>query len=230
MKNKLLVWDLPVRLFHWSLVTSLFAAWYTSDGERNLIDWHLKIGYFILGLIIFRIIWGVFGTRYAKFTQFIPNKKSLLYYLKNFKQEKNYTTVGHNPIGGLMVVFMLTLVLSQAVSGLFMNDDIFTSGPYYSSASSSIQSIMSLIHHNVFDIIIVVSVLHIAAAFYYLLVKKANLIVPMITGYKQSDGTENTKGIKSSRLFLALVIILAVAIFLYWLLVLNVPVEEEFYY
>ncbi|MBU2925607.1 cytochrome b/b6 domain-containing protein [Colwellia sp. 4_MG-2023] len=230
MKNKLLVWDLPVRLFHWCLVISLFAAWYTSDGERNLIDWHLKIGYFILGLIIFRIIWGVFGTRYAKFTQFIPNKKALLHYLKNFRQEKNYTTVGHNPLGGLMVVLMLTLVLSQAISGLFMNDDIFTSGPYYASASSSIQSIMSLIHHNVFDIIIIVSVLHISAAFYYLLVKKANLIVPMITGYKSSDSAENKKGIKSSKLFVALVIILVVAVFLYWLLVLNVPVEEEFYY
>jgi cytochrome b len=230
MKNKLLVWDLPVRLFHWSLVISLFAAWYTSDGERNLIDWHLKIGYFILGLIIFRIIWGIFGTRYARFTQFIPDKKALSHYLKNFRQEKNYTTVGHNPLGGLMVVLMLMLVLSQAVSGLFMNDDIFTSGPYYAGASSSIQNIMSLMHHNVFDIIIIVSVLHIGAAFYYLLVKKANLIVPMITGYKKSDGTEKNKAIKSSRLFLALVIILVVAIFLYWLLVLNIPVEEEFYY
>ena len=65
MKNKLLVWDLPVRLFHWCLVISLLAAWYTSDGERNLIDYHLKIGYFILALIIFRLIWGVLGTKYA---------------------------------------------------------------------------------------------------------------------------------------------------------------------
>lgn len=227
MKDKLFVWDLPVRLFHWSLVISLVAAWYTSDGARGLIDWHLKIGYFILGLIIFRIIWGVLGTKYAKFSQFIPNKKALLNYLKNFRQEKAYNTVGHNPLGGLMVVFMLTLILSQAISGLFMNDDIFTSGPYYGSVSSSIQSTMSLVHRNAFDIIIGVSVLHISAAFYYLLVKKANLIVPMITGYKKGA---IDKGIKSSKLLLAVTIIIIVAAFLYWLLVLNVPVEEEFYF
>lgn len=229
MTNKLLIWDIPVRLFHWLLVISLLASWYTSDGERGLIDYHLKLGYFILGLIIFRIIWGVFGTKYAKFSQFIPKRAALFNYLQNFKQEKNYTTVGHNPLGGLMVVFMLALILSQAISGLFMHDDVFTAGPYYESASSSVQRFMSFIHNNVFDVIIIVSILHISAVFYYLLVKKANLILPMITGYKaNSDG--NKRGIKSSKVLLALIIILIVAIFLYWLLVLNIPVEEEFYY
>jgi cytochrome b len=230
MKNKLFVWDLPVRLFHWCLVISLLAAWYTSDGERNLIDYHLKIGYFILALIIFRIFWGILGTKYARFYQFIPNKLTLLNYLKNVKKEKNYNTVGHNPLGALMVLLMLMLVLSQAVSGLFMNDDVFTTGPYYGSVSGAIQDFMSSIHHNVFDIILVVSALHIGAVFYYLLVKKANLIVPMITGYKRTESDKNNQGIKSSKLLFALVIVIVVALFLYWLLVLNIPVEEEFYY
>lgn len=231
MTNKLLVWDLPVRLFHWLLVISLLSSWYTSDGERGLIDYHLKIGYFILGLILFRITWGIFGTHYARFVQFIPTKTELQNYLKKSKQEKGYTTVGHNPLGGLMVVFMLSLMLSQAISGLFMNDDVFTTGPYYESASSSVQKVMSFIHHNVFDVILIVSALHIGAIFYYLLAKKINLIVPMISGYKlrDSDG-EKTSGIKSSKLLLALIIILLVGVFLYWLLVLNIPVEEEFYY
>lgn len=229
MTKKLFVWDLPVRLFHWLLVISLLSAWYTSDGERGLIDYHLKIGYFILGLILFRITWGIFGTHYAKFSQFLPTKTKLKNYLKKSKQEKGYTTIGHNPLGGLMVVFMLLLILSQAISGLFMNDDVFTTGPYYESASSSVQKIMSFIHHNVFDVILIVSVLHIGAIFYYLFAKKINLIVPMITGYKLSH-SEKTSGIKSSKLLLSLIIILIVAVFLYWLLVLNIPVEEEFYY
>ena len=231
MKNKLFVWDLPVRLFHWLLVISLIAAWYTSDGERGLIEYHLQIGSFILGLIIFRIIWGVVGTKYAKFSQFIPNKKSLIYYLKNVKKEKEYKTVGHNPVGGLMVIFMLTLILSQAISGLFMNDDVFTSGPYYSSANSAVQKFMSLIHNNCFDVILVVSFLHISAALFYLFVKKANLILPMITGYK-TDSNNNSKlqAIKSSKLLTAFIVITIVTLFLYWLLVLNIPVEEEFYY
>lgn len=229
MTKKLLVWDLPVRLFHWLLVISLIAAWYTSDGERDLINYHLKIGYFILGLVLFRIIWGVFGTKYAVFSQFIPTKLELINYIKQFKQKKNYSTFGHNPLGGLMVILMLLLVLSQAVSGLFMDDDVFTSGPYYESVSGSVQKFMSLIHHNVFDVILIISALHISAICYYLLVKKINLIVPMITGYKLSDN-EKSSGIKSSKLWLSFIVILVVMAFLYWLLVLNLPIEEEFYY
>jgi cytochrome b len=229
MTNKFLVWDLPVRLFHWLLVISLFASWYTSDGERNLIDYHLKIGYFTLGLILFRVIWGIVGTKYSKFSQFIPNRNSLISYLKNFKQEKNSPHLGHNPLGGLMVVLMLTLILSQAISGLFMNDDVFTSGPYYESVDKSVQSFMAFIHHTVFDLIVLVSILHIGAIFYYIIAKKINLIIPMITGYKISSN-DNNNGIKSSRLLLAAIIIIIVVVFLYWLVVLNIPVEEEFYY
>lgn len=229
MTKKLLVWDLPVRLFHWLLVISLLGAWYTSDGERDLLNYHLKIGYFILGLILFRIIWGIFGTKYALFSQFIPTRHELICYLQKLKQKPNYNTIGHNPLGGLMVVLMLSLVLSQAISGLFMNDDIFTSGPYYESVSSSVQKFMSLIHHNVFDVIIIISILHISAICYYLLVKKINLIVPMFTGYKSSDNEKNSS-IKSSKLLLSFVVILVVVVFLYWLLVLNIPLEEEFYY
>lgn len=229
MKNKLLVWDLPVRLFHWLLVFSLIGAWYTSDGERDLIDVHLKIGYFILGLILFRIIWGVVGTKYAKFSQFIPNKRTLVKYLKERKNNKIYHPLGHNPLGALMVVLMLLLILSQAISGLFMNDDVFTTGPYYDSVSSSMQKTMSFIHHNVFDVILILSGIHIGAAFFYLVMKKINLIFPMFTGYKSSDN-ENERGIKSSKLLLALVVLAVVGLFLYWLLVLNIPVEEEFYY
>jgi len=229
MTNKLLVWDLPVRLFHWLLAISLVVSWYTSDGERGLIDYHFKSGYFILALVIFRIIWGTLGTKYAKFSQFLPNKTDLLSYIKNFKQEKSYTSIGHNPLGGLMVAIMLTLLLSQAISGLFMNDDVFSTGPYYESVSSATQKLMSFIHNNAFDIVIIVSMLHICAVFYYLLAKKVNLIKPMFTGYKSSND-ENGIGIKSSKLILALVVILVIAAFLYWLLVLNIPVEEEFYY
>ncbi|MGV2872233.1 cytochrome b/b6 domain-containing protein [Colwellia sp. E150_009] len=229
MTKKLFVWDLPVRLFHWLLLISLLSAWYTSNGERDLIDYHLKIGYFTLGLIIFRIMWGIFGTQYAKFSQFFPTKAKLLSYLNKSKQNQVDTTVGHNPLGGLMIILMLLLILSQAISGLFMNDDVFTTGPYYESVNSSIQKFMSLIHHNVFDIILFVSVVHIGAIFYYLFAKKINLIVPMFTGYKSTDNNE-ASSIKSSKLLLALVIIFLIVVFLYWLLVLNIPIEEEFYY
>lgn len=226
MTNKILVWDIPTRLFHWFLVLALFAAWYTSDGEKGLIDIHLIVGYVILGLISFRLIWGVFGTKYARFSQFFPTIKRLQSYRKQSNQlDEN---IGHNPVGALMVFFMLVLILSQGISGLFMNDDVFTTGPYYSSVDSSVQSFMSFIHRNFFDVIIAAAALHILAALYYLFVKKLNLIIPMITGYKHTKSAEN--GIRSSKLVLALIVAVIVAAFLYWLLVINVPVEEEFYF
>ncbi|MGB0936091.1 MAG: cytochrome b/b6 domain-containing protein [Colwellia sp.] len=228
-QNRLLVWDLPVRLFHWLLVIALVAAWYTSDGEKGLIEYHLQIGYFILGLILFRLVWGVIGTYHAKFSSFFPTKSRFIAYSKLTKKDKSQTTIGHNPVGALMVFAMLLLFLAQAVSGLFMKDDVFTTGPYFDSVSSSVQKLMSQVHHNVFDIIVVFAVLHIAAIFYYFFGKKINLISAMITGYKYRKEEQDNK-VKSSKLPLALFVILIVVIFLYWLLVLNIPVEEEFYF
>lgn len=228
MTNKILVWDLPTRLFHWFLVLSLVAAWYTSDGEKGLIDIHLIIGYVILGLISFRLIWGLVGTKYARFSHFFPTRQRLHLYQQQSKTNQLHENMGHNPIGALMVFLMLFLILSQAISGLFMNDDVFTTGPYYSSVDGSIQDIMSFIHRNVFDVIMIAAALHILAACYYLFLKKLNLILPMITGYKHSENEE--KGIRSSKLIVALIVAVIVVAFLYWLLVINVPVEEEYYF
>ena len=129
-----------------------------------------------------------------------------------------------------MVVFMLLLLLLQATSGLFMTDDIFTNGPYYDSVNKDIQKIMSLIHNNVFDIIIVVSTLHVAAITYYLIVKKQNLISAMFTGKKWVENKYVTSAISHSKLILALILLIIVCAFIYWLVVLNIPEVEEFYY
>jgi cytochrome b len=228
-QHRRLVWDLPVRLFHWLLVIALVAAWYTSDGERGLIEYHLQIGYFVLGLILFRLIWGVIGTHHAKFSSFFPTKSRFIAYSKSTKKDKKHTTIGHNPVGALMVFATLVLFLAQAVSGLFMKDDVFTTGPYFDSVSNSVQKLMSQIHHNAFDIIVAFAILHIAAILYYFFGKKINLISAMITGYKFRQ-EENEKIVKSSKLPLAIVVVLLVSLFLYWLLVLNIPVEEEFYF
>ncbi|WP_448564732.1 cytochrome b/b6 domain-containing protein [Thalassotalea ganghwensis] len=229
--KKILVWDIPVRLFHWLLMLSLFAAWYTSDGERGLIEWHLRIGYFILAIVIFRVLWGFIGTTYARFSQFVPNLQSIMRYVKG---EKTFY-VGHNPLGALMVFAMIVLVLSQAISGLFMTDDIFTNGPYYDSASKDVQQLMAIIHHWSFDLIVVLSVIHIAAVLYYHIVKKEFLIKAMILGYKiinpenkDKDEHEINKG--HSHLFLAIISAIAVAGFVYWLVFINPPVAEEYYY
>lgn len=219
-KNKYLVWDLPTRLFHWLLALAIGAQWFTGEQGDSWLTWHFYIGYFTIGLILFRIIWGFVGTRYARFSDFLVMPGTLFTYLKGNWQERP----GHPPLGGLMVLFFLSVILVQAVSGLFTTDDIFTDGPFRSALSGELQDKADWAHANLFLIIQIAAAVHIAAAFFYLLVKKSNLIMPMITGKKE---VEEHQSINSSKLILAGVLIAVIAAGI--VLVLSMapaPVEE----
>ncbi|MEP0355497.1 cytochrome b/b6 domain-containing protein [Paraglaciecola sp.] len=225
--SKALVWDLPVRLFHWLLVICIFAQWLTVEILEDATDIHFYIGYFTLGLIIFRLIWGVVGTTYSRFTSFIAGPKSIFAYLKSLTTKEHVTTVGHNSVGGLMLPAVLLLVGLQAVSGLFITDDIINEGPYYASASETLKSYMMWLHNNIFDVLLGLIAVHLLAIFYYQFALKHDLISPMFTGKKVVKPSE---AISSSRLLLAVIIVVLVAIFVYWLVVINPPVVEVDYY
>jgi cytochrome b len=228
MTTKYLIWDLPLRIFHWVLVATIAAAWYTSDQDNGFIDYHLICGYVALGLITFRVLWGFLGTRHSQFKNFIPTPSKLISYVKKDKHMQE--PAGHNPLGSLMVVFMLTIILLQAVSGLFMNDDIFTAGPYNGAIDKDIEAILVFIHRNSFDFILGAIALHIIAIISYKKFKNKSLVLPMITGKKSSDDVSEKDAIKHSKIILAIIIALAVAAFVYWLVVMNAPVAEEYYY
>lgn len=231
MQNKLrLVWDLPLRLFHWLLVICIGGAWYTSEQQGELVELHMQFGYAILGLAIFRLIWGFVGTRHSKFNHFFPTPTRLANYFKSFKTSSADNYAGHNPLGSLMLLLMIFLIFAQAISGLFIDDDIFSSGPYYGTISAEAEKIMKLIHHNAFDFLLAAIGLHISAALYYRLIKKQDFITPMITGKKSSDQVKAEDTIQHSKLFIAILVALLVAGFVYWLVVLNAPVEEEYFY
>lgn len=234
MTKQHLIWDLPVRLFHWFFVITLLGLWITSEQDYGLIDLHIKLGYVALGLVVFRLFWGIIGTKHALFKHFLPNFAQLKSYLQQSRQQsrqgKAKSFAGHNPLGGLMVVFILLLVLSQAASGLFMNDDIFSAGPYSGVYGAQFDKLMALIHRNGFDILAVAAFAHVLAVFYYLKVKKQNLIKPMISGKKSADTVAITDAISHSKLKRALVLAVTVAGFMYWLVVVNAPVLEEYYY
>lgn len=225
-----LVWDLPTRLFHWLFAFSILGSWYTAEQEGELIDLHMKLGYFILGLVIFRMIWGFVGTKHARFGSFFPTPKRIRDYLSTNRSSQNHQYAGHNPLGSLMVFLMLSLVFLQAVSGLFIDDDIFSSGPYYGQLGDQVGEIMSFIHHNAFDVMIFAIALHIAAILYYRFAKQTDLVTPMITGKKPEDSVKEKDAIAHSKIGLALLLGLAVAGFVYWLVVINVPIEEEYFY
>jgi len=226
--EKHLIWDLPLRIFHWSFAFTILACWYTAEHKEDHIELHMQLGFVALALIIFRILWGVIGPKHARFAQFFPSAKTLIAYLT--KPNKDTTVAGHNPLGALMVILMILLISTQAISGLFINDDVFSSGPYYGSLSSEFEKLMSFLHHNTFDFMIVAIGLHISAIAYYWRVKKQNLVIPMITGKKASGQVKATDAIPHSKIILASIVAVCCAGFVYWLVIINAPVLEEFYY
>lgn len=229
MAKKYLIWDLPLRIFHWVLVLTILGAWYTSDQDNDLIDYHLIFGYVALGLMLFRILWGFIGTTHAKFKHFIPTPKKLINYVKSQDGQQPTAYPGHNPLGSLMVVFMLVLILLQAISGLFMNDDIFTSGPYYGAITGNLEKFFTFFHRNSFNVILAAIALHILAIAFYKVVKKKALVASMITGKKTSEDVSEKDAIKHSKIIIAIITAIAVAAFVYWLVIINAPVIEEYY-
>ncbi|TWX47419.1 cytochrome b/b6 domain-containing protein [Colwellia hornerae] len=230
MSKHALIWDLPLRIFHWLFSCTVIASWYTSDQDNNLIELHMQLGFFALGLLVFRILWGFLGTKHSLFSSFFPTPKRLIKYISDIKNKQVQKSSGHNPLGSLMVILMIVLISLQAISGLFINDDVFSSGPYYDSVSKEVEQVMVFLHHNVFDFMIAAIGLHLLAIVYYVHVKKQSLILPMITGKKLTDKINKADEITHSKLWLALIILLVVVAFVYWLVVLNAPAIEEYYY
>lgn len=181
-ETPILVWDFPTRLFHWCLVVLVGVSWLT--GEMGEMEWHMRSGIAILTLVLFRLLWGLIGSTTARFSDFVKPPSAALGYARDLAAGKTAQYLGHNPLGAWMVVLLLLLLLSQAGTGLFANDDIFTEGPLYHLVTKSTSDWLTVIHKTVFNVLLAAVALHVAAAVFYLLVKKENLILPMIHGRK----------------------------------------------
>jgi len=180
MKVTLPVWYLPHRLFHWLLVISVTAAYITAKIGGALIDWHGRIGIFILGLLVFRIIWGFIGSTHSRFVTFFPTFSRLAAYLKG-----RWQGIGHNPLGALSVIALLTVLAVQVGTGLFANDDIAFEGPLFNLVDKSFSDKLTGWHNTAFNFLLALIVLHLAALVFYRWVKKTNLVGPMLTGKKK---------------------------------------------
>jgi cytochrome b len=180
------IWDLPTRIFHWTLFLAVTAALLTGLQGGNWMVWHERAGLLILGLLVFRLLWGLVGSTYARFAQFFPTPGKVVAYLRGQWHE-----AGHNPLGALSVFALLLVLLLQAGSGLFSNDDIAFTGPLYELVSKSFSNTITGLHRQGLWIILGLVSLHILAVLFYTLVRRDNLIVPMITGWKPapSDGS-----------------------------------------
>jgi cytochrome b len=210
-----LVWDLPVRLMHWALVLAVAGAWATQEIEGDWFRFHVWCGYAVLLVAATRIAWGFVGTRHARFTAFLRGPGAVLGYARGLFRRGADHYPGHNPLGALMVLALLALLLVQAVTGLFANDQIMASGPLYGYVSSATSDRLTTLHKQLFDLLVWAIALHVTAAFFYLLVRRDNLIVPMITGRKSADAVPPEERISSSRTWLAALLLAAFAVVLY---------------
>jgi len=176
------IWDLPTRLFHWLLELCVIGLLATA--QLGYMEWHFRLGYAVLTLLIFRLLWGLVGGRWSRFAGFLYSPLSLWRYLRGAGDPLH--AVGHTPTGALSVFALLLFLLAQAGTGLFSDDEIASSGPLARLASGKLVSLATWYHSEVGKkVLIVLIIMHIAAILYYLWGKRQNLVRPMVTGDKE---------------------------------------------
>ena len=197
--NRVAIWDLPTRIFHWLVVILIPAQWWTA--EEEMMEVHILLGQTMLGLILFRLLWGLLGSSTARFSGFVRGPRTILLYLGGRK-----AGIGHSPIGALSVLALLGALVIQVSLGLFASDeDGLYSGPLSHFVSYDTAEEIGEIHHEFFNVILGLIGLHLAAILFYLVVKRDNLVTPMITGARDAPaGTEPMVAAPAWRLLLAL--------------------------
>jgi cytochrome b len=178
------VWDLPTRLFHWALVVCVVGLVITANVGGNWMNWHLRLGYTVLSLLLFRLVWGFVGGHWSRFSSFIYGPGTVLAYLRGEARPEH--RVGHNPLGMLSVLALLCILLAQVGTGLIADDEIAFTGPLVRFVSGETISDATGYHKNIGKfIVIALVVLHLLAIAFYKLVKKDNLVRPMLNGDKE---------------------------------------------
>jgi cytochrome b len=220
--NPVRVWDLPTRLFHWLLAASVMGSVITAKVGGNATVWHFRLGYAVLALLLFRVIWGVVGGHWSRFASFMPWPGRLLRYLRHQPAEGEHLDVGHNPLGALSVLGMLTLLGVQVATGLVADDEIANTGPLISFVSGSTSSLATTWHKTWGQWLILSGVaLHVVAIVFYLRVRKNNLVTPMVLGDKPLPPGVPASADSLRTRVLAAVVLLAAAMGVRWLVGLG---------
>jgi len=180
--RKVIVWDAPTRLFHWLIVVLVAAAYAT--WRLNWMDLHAELGAVLLALVLFRILWGFFGSDSARFRRFLASPTVAARHLTNmFRREPDHEA-GHNPAGGWMVILLLFLLLVEILTGIYVLNDVADEGPFTELAPPAVANAITALHSIFWDVLLAAIALHLAAILVYAMAKGQNLVVPMITGRK----------------------------------------------
>jgi cytochrome b len=189
MTKRIVIWDLPIRLFHWSLAVLFACMWFTGKQGGDWLRIHVLCGEVVIVLLLFRVIWGIFGSQTARFAEFVRGPAAVRRYLRG--ENSPPLQPGHNPLGGWMVVTLLTVLSFQGLTGLFASDEdsYFLNGPLAHCISDGWSSRLTEVHKTVFNVILGLVALHICAIVAYRLFRKQDLLGPMLSGCKDVDET-----------------------------------------
>ena len=178
------IWDLPTRVFHWSLAGLFCFSWWSAENAR--MDWHRYSGYVLIALLLFRWYWGFAGSTTARFASFVKGPRAVLDYAAYFLARPGPVTPGHNAMGGWSVLALIALLSLQVVTGLFAVDtDGLESGPLATLVSFSTGRSYASVHVLNFNLLLALVGLHVTVVLFYLLYKRQNLISAMFTGDKR---------------------------------------------
>jgi cytochrome b len=182
MQQRTLVWDLPVRLAHWLLALGVAGSFVTHYAGAAWFAWHRRFGYAVLLIVAFRLVWGLAGTRTARFAAFVRGPRAIAAWLRSGSPP----VLGHNPVGALNVVAMLLFILAQAVTGLFANDEIASAGPFYGWISHELSNRLSRFHRANDTWLLALIGLHLAAVAWFAFVRRQRIVLSMFTGYRDA--------------------------------------------
>lgn len=177
MLQRVLVWDVPTRVFHWTLAASFAGAYLTAESERYR-DIHLALGYLLFGLLVFRLVWGFAGTAYARFGSFLCKPSAVVCYVRSLFSPQPEHHVGHNPAGGVAILLLILLGLLISVSGL---------GLYWEFGD---EDLLVELHEIAANLMLAVVVVHVAGVLVSSVLHKENLVRSMLTGYKTAAADE----------------------------------------
>lgn len=213
MKEEIKVWDIWIRLFHWTLVSLILFSWLSAELGGNWMIWHTQAGFITAGLIVFRILWGFMGSSRARFASFVRRPKIVADYLRD-SDKKTY--LGHNPLGAIGVVVLIVLISLQVITGLFSNDDIFIEGPLAQFISYDTSLAITDAHELIFKLLMINIAIHVGAVIFYQRIKKQPLIQAMFHGRKPANNSADlTQFAPLASILTALAIAAGVSIWLF---------------
>jgi cytochrome b len=179
------VWDLPTRVFHWTLVGCVFASFVCVKIAGNAMIWHTRLGYAVFALLAFRLLWGFAGGRWSRFASFVYSPATVMRYVRGECRGEEHVDVGHNPLGSASVFALLLFLALQVASGLFADDEIATTGPWIKFVAGSTSQWLTTYHKTMGQWVLVTLVaLHVVAIVVYRVRLRKDLVGAMVSGDK----------------------------------------------